>query len=78
MRDFKSFTTDQGVTHYTCNSPKNPERYWMKQVWENFWIWACEVLLIPFKLFAKFGMSIANASRDVIQITSENLLAKLK
>ena len=78
FRDFPAKTTSEGIISYTCNSPdeKTLEKHWIKSIWEVFWCAAKEVLLIPFKVFAKFW-KILSKSEESNTITCEHLMRDL-
>lgn len=72
--------TNQGVVHYTCNSPKDEvlERFGIKAIGRKFVEKGLcgsdldnnEVLLIPYSIFNEYGM-------DVGTIEAETVLTKL-
>jgi len=67
--------TDQGVIHYTCNSPKQEvlDKLEIVTMGDRFGIDPREVLLIPDKLFEKMG--IKEGERKTVEV--ENLLRDL-
>jgi len=67
--------TDQGVIHYTCNSPKQEvlDELGIVTMGDRFGIDAKEVLLIPDELFEELGIKEGNRRT----VEAENLLRKL-
>ena len=77
-RDFGTTTTSKWLLHYTCQSLKAEtlKKYWILAIGAAFWIWACEVLLIPPKLLIRLWKTISNIAA-VNQINCEQALREI-
>lgn len=77
IRDFPDRKFDGHNLHYTCQGvpDKELDKRGIKKVWETFWMKACEVLMIPLKLFKKLGMFTRTS--EECQINSEKILKTL-
>ena len=66
------------VFHYTCNAPKQKtlEKLGIEAVGDEYGANKKEVLIIPVKLYERFGLKI-NDDKGNLRITSEILLRKI-
>jgi len=82
LHQFENITklTTQGVVHYTCNAPSMEvlEKYGIKAIGDAFGIEKRGILIIPEKVYEKYGLEVKGVDRDALNIRTENLLARLK